>query len=301
MVRLNRRGRPSIFPSMRRLSVLLIAMSLGAALPAAASADTTAATSDLLVLDADRGSLVPRGSDRFDLTLRGVDRKVTWFTDRPQRAAGTTGVRTLVRDWAKLGFLRDRPNAAIELPDGATSADTLIVEIGRPRYDRAKATLRVRVRRIATTASVGGHATGADRRLPRRFGRVSLFIDNVPGGRSAGIQVLNDSGTEIAVASASLTGGTWQSPPQPGTGTEPLGVAQWSNVPSSAFGPIGGQMILSTPATGTFYTISWNWAWGSMLTAQATATSVGSSGRATTLVIDQGSYQPTALVVIAAS
>lgn len=274
-------------------------MALAAGWPAAASAGTTAATGDLLVLNADRGSLVPRGSDRFDLTLRGVDRKATWFSDRPRRAAGTTSVRTLVRDWAKLGFLRDRPNAAIELPDGAAGADTLIVELGRPRYDRATTTLRIRVRRITTTASVGGHAQGADRRLPRSFGRVSLFVDNLVSGRSARIQVINDSGAQIAVVSTNVSGGTWQSPPQPGTGIEPFAVAQWSNVPSSAFGLIGGQMYLTSPATGTFYTISWSWAWGSSLTAQATATAVGVSGSANTQVIDQGSYRPTALVVIA--
>jgi hypothetical protein len=283
---------------MRRLCVVVLALSFGAACPAAASAAATAAASNLLVLNAERGSLVPRGADRFDLTLRGVDRHVTWFADRPRRAAGTASVRTLVRDWADLGFLRDRPNAAIELPDGASGADTLVVELGRPRYDRRADTLRLRVRRITTTASIGGHAKGVDRRLPRRFGRTSLFVDNLPGSRGAVIQVVNDTRGPVGVSSVSLTDGRWDTTPQTGSQIEAFDVAQWSNLPTSPFGSIGGRFTLSGMVTGNTYAITWSWAWGGSFTAQATAFSLGGGGRVSTQIVDQGSPNPGALVVI---
>ncbi len=45
------------------------------------------------------------------LTVR--TRKVDWFTDRPQRQAGTITPETLVDNWQAWGFADDPPNAAL--------------------------------------------------------------------------------------------------------------------------------------------------------------------------------------------
>ncbi|MBJ7332101.1 MAG: hypothetical protein JHC95_19540 [Solirubrobacteraceae bacterium] len=241
--------------AFRRACLLVLFVFLLAA-PATASA-----SGRLLVLDGNSGTLTPRGGDRFDLEIHGIDNDVTWFADRPIRRAGSLTLRQVVRDWKKMGFVTDPPNAAIELLDGKAKADTLIVELGRPRLDAEAGILRVRARRITTKSSaLAGHATGVDRSLPRHFGRISLFVDNAATypTRSITLSVINNSRTDIVVAENALTGGQWDQAPVFGahlwTGSDSV----WVNGTDQMYVALGGSLTLATEGGGT---ISINWAW----------------------------------------
>lgn len=81
-----------------------------------------------------------------------------------------------------MGELRleaDHPNAALPLLDGHKPADTLVVEmLSRPRYNHRRRTMRYIVRRLGqATSALSGFEAARDRRVPRRFYDVSLFID----------------------------------------------------------------------------------------------------------------------------
>ncbi len=85
----------------------------------------------LFALESRAGTLVPdaaAGKGHFTLTLRGVERRATWFTDRPQRNAGRVTTRKLFRAWRELGFRATPPNAALVVDRAKSSRDTVAVE-----------------------------------------------------------------------------------------------------------------------------------------------------------------------------
>lgn len=259
---------------VRACLLLLVAVLLAA--PATASA-----SGRLLVLEGDTGTLVPQGKDHYKLEIRGADRDVTWFADRPVRRAGTLSLREVVRDWKKFGFVADPPNAAIELDDGAPKADVMTVELGRPRLSADREVVRFGVRRIAVKdGALAGHAEGVDRTLPRRFGRVSVFVDGATWfARSVTVSVLNASGQDLAVNYGLLTGGTWDNPPIPGSVISAAGQTTWVNGAANAFMPLGGTIVMS-PASGGTITVSWNWGPGTAVSGSVN--SVWTTGLAVT-------------------
>jgi hypothetical protein len=153
----------------------------GAAQPSIPSAQPTAV---LFTQTAAHGSLTPgkhksKGDSRYVLTLRGVAPQLVWFQDRPGRHTGHLSARDFVRGWKGFGFKADRPNAALSVLDGKESADTVVIELSRPRYDAKRRTMRYSARPISrATGTLSVFATGRDSGVPRRFGAVSLFIDN---------------------------------------------------------------------------------------------------------------------------
>jgi len=174
---------------MSRSPRLLIA-SLVALLAAATAAPASAAplpgvptdASLLFTVGADRGTL-RQSSGTLVLTLRGVDRRATWFTDRPDRNAGHVLTSQLIGAWPDLDFARVAPNAALVLDTERHTRDTIALELRRPTYDRARRTLRFAVRRLAALGpGLPQLHAQLDRRIPRRFGRATLFIDNAGTG-----------------------------------------------------------------------------------------------------------------------
>lgn len=287
-----RRG--PIAPSMKPLrACLLLLVALVLAAPATASA-----SGRLLVLEGDAGTLVPKGKDRYDLEIRGVDQDVTWFADRPVRRAGSLSLREVVRDWKKFGFVADPPNAAIELTAGAPKADVLTVELGRPRLRADRDVLRVSVRRIAVKdGALAGHAEGVDRTLPRRFGRVSVFVDGAAWfARSVTVSVLNASGQDLAVNYGLLTGGTWDNLPIPGSVISAAGQTTWVNGAANAFMPLGGTVLVS-PASGGTISLSWNWGPGTPVSGSVTSQSTIGLAVTSQLVNTQTS-SPTMQVIV---
>ena len=180
---------------MRHLVKTLVALAVLGAVPASAAAAPalTGVPSDaslLFSLESRAGTLVPdarAGKGRFTLTLRGVERRATWFTDRPQRNAGRVDTRKLFTAWRELGFRADPPNAALVVDRAKASRDTVAAEIRLRSYAPRRRTARLAVR---TLGSLGNGLRHINRRIdlrpPRRFGAASLFIDNATYGSGQG-------------------------------------------------------------------------------------------------------------------
>ena len=102
-------------------------------------------------------------------------RKLEWFTDRPNRDAGTLSARELVDHWGGWGFQSDPPNVALS-GDGVD----VVGELRRPELRNGK--LRFRYDPIR------GHLVDGN------LGTVSLVIDPTgPGGYE--LRVVNNSST----------------------------------------------------------------------------------------------------------
>jgi hypothetical protein len=114
--------------------------------------------------------------------------------------------------------------------------------------------------------------------------------------RTVNVSITNSSGTECDVLTFSLTGGSWQTPPQAGQPILPGATQNYVNFTDAAFTALGGTIAL-LPTTGGTLTIVWNWPWGGMVTGSATA--AGVTGVAVSAnVINPNTSSPTLQVSI---
>jgi hypothetical protein len=193
--------------------------------PSGSVTDATRTMSLLFVQNAQSGSLEPvAGSGDHDLRLRGVEPSTSWFSDRPQRQAGTEPTSAVVGDWDAYGFRADPPNAALVLTDHPEREDTVIVELRDPRYDEAARELHYRVRVLDTPREGLGFAVGqAPAQLPATFAAASLFIDDatVRATTTAGNDLqatATTTGTSIAATTTSAAAATTSAPVASPTG-----------------------------------------------------------------------------------
>jgi len=177
--------------------------------------DVAPASGRALPAKAEGGSLARGPDGDLRLVLRDPDAKVITFADRPARVGGARPLGRFVARWNRT-FGDDPPNAALQLDDAPASRDVVLLELGRPRRDRAAGTLTFRVRELRTTRRVqlSAIARRADTGVARRFGRASLFIDDGPSaiGYQVSINLLGGvpSGAPVAF---SLTLGNSQFQP----------------------------------------------------------------------------------------
>lgn len=86
--------------------------------PSASASDDTAADS-VSVLFSVTGDDVTlkalKGTRDHLVVISDPDSRVTWFTDRPIRDAGSIALGSFVESWGNVGFGQDPPNAAIQL------------------------------------------------------------------------------------------------------------------------------------------------------------------------------------------
>lgn len=159
---------------------LLFALLLAPAAAPAAGLGIPKGTPTLFSLNAERGTLTPTGAKgRFVLTLRQLDRRGVWFTDRPARQSGTVTPGVLFSSWKTLGFTADPPNAVVNVTGGRERADTIALELGAPRYDARMRAVRFSATTLRSLpAGLAHHGPKLDRALPRRFGQASVFIDD---------------------------------------------------------------------------------------------------------------------------
>jgi hypothetical protein len=153
---------------------LVACLACGLRAPAAGAATKVAAGGNLYLLQASGGTI--EGSR---LVLHRVDPRVTSFTDRPRRAAGSLTEERFAASWGKL-FGSDPPNAALEVQGAPTSKDVALLVLRDPHYDAARHTLTYSVRRLRKTGDVALASFGrrADGNAVTRFGRSSLFVDD---------------------------------------------------------------------------------------------------------------------------
>jgi hypothetical protein len=157
------------------LAAAVVALGLGSTTAFAAPNDAA-----LFVQTATRGTF-----DDGRLTLRGVTRHVAWFTDRPARDSGVVSFAAFRRGLFSRG--QPAPNAALDL-SGSGPSGVVALELRRPRYDARRGTVSYAAKRLRR---LGGsrmeHLAGrlSKRRIPRRFGSASLFVDGVAGNGCA--------------------------------------------------------------------------------------------------------------------
>lgn len=151
-------GKPATKPKMQRISLLY-------------------------ALNAGSGTLVPRKGTgaRYKLTLKGLDRTVTWFSDRPARRTSSFPIASLADAWKGFGFAADPPNAALTYSDrSGRPGRTVILELAHPRYARGRLSFSARALdpKSVKGANLRGHAVGADRNPAHGFTDASLFLDD---------------------------------------------------------------------------------------------------------------------------
>src|SRR3954453_11212355 len=122
---------------------ILAAVALGLACPGAAAALDERPISQLFVQNARHGSLEKvAGKPLFRLRLEGVSPQLVWFTEEPARDVGQIPAGGFVAAWRGLGFSADHPNAALTLLQGRRRADTVVLELYRPRYEPSRHAMR---------------------------------------------------------------------------------------------------------------------------------------------------------------
>ncbi len=132
-----------------RLTLSLALVGLTCTVPVMVQADTQSLTkpavagknqqkvSLLFVLKADT-AVIAKDDTGYTLTLKGMDNKVLYFSDRPVRRAGFITMDALMTDWSKgpNSFQDNPPNAAIVHADLKTNdkgvAQAIPVELMNP-------------------------------------------------------------------------------------------------------------------------------------------------------------------------
>lgn len=190
----------------QRLLIFTAIAAVAAAAAVTAPAHAASPRASLLfVQNADGGSLTPvKGrTGTYTLRLRGVDAHALYFSDRPERDTGVIAQPALLD---RLFSGSTPPNAAVEILGGTKRQDVMALELSQPRYERAKRTLTYRARSLKEVSNGLAHFDDRlDATLPRRFGAVSLFIDNVGDGNGCGASVTNASqGATFTIQSSSM-------------------------------------------------------------------------------------------------
>ncbi|WP_321507442.1 hypothetical protein [uncultured Methanoregula sp.] len=165
--------------------------------PTVAVMDQKTPVSLLFVQESPDATLIQGTDSTYTLTLGTVVPYTMYFSDRPDRVAGFTGMDDFISsfNWSVA------PNAAISRPGAKESEDTIIVVLSNPRYNAS-------AKRLTYTVSILGNyqestladfAAKADPVLPAALGKVSLFID------SSGTQVICPASHPYKCADGSCT------------------------------------------------------------------------------------------------
>ena len=145
-----------------------------------------ASTQWLYVIEAADGT---GGDGTF--TLRGVDRNVVAFADRPVRLARRMPVESVVSGWAS-GFGDDPPNASLAFElDGVEQVHA--VTLTNPVIDGDELTFDFTPLTDGAPLVVGARAAA----LPAQFESASVFID-ASGSRTAGSIAIGGNGDDDA-------------------------------------------------------------------------------------------------------
>ena len=231
------------------LAAAVVALGLGSGTAFAAPKDAA-----MFVQTATRGTF-----DEGRLTLRGVTRDVAWFTDRPARDSGVVSFAAFRRGLFSRG--QPAPNAALDV-SGSGPSGVVALELRRPRYDARRGTVSYAVKRLRR---LGGsrmeHLAGrlSKRRIPRRFGSASLFVDGLAGNGCAA-NLTNATSEVLLVTDASKWDtDTWVVP----SGNGPYGLTL-NPTDTRGWESDGGTL------RGCSNAVTWNTIYGVTITVQTT-------------------------------
>lgn len=150
------------------------------------SGDPPATLQYLFVQSAVSGSFVPSDTeeDIYILSLNGAAPVTTYFSDRPYRLSGYITTSDFIASWNDAsddGFLKDPPNAAIQIAGATSTEDVVIVELLDVLYDQDAGTVKYRtkiVRKVNDSIELFHSRNDPAESIPANFGPVSLFIDS---------------------------------------------------------------------------------------------------------------------------
>lgn len=189
----------------------LFGLAVLASTAAAAPARSGPAKGPLLFVQETAGGSIERlGHGAYRLRLTGVSPRVTTFTDRPRRRAGSQGLPSFVGTWGANGFAADPPNAALVLDHAPASHDIALLTLSHPHYDRARRTLTYRATPLhGDDGALASFARRADPVRAGELGGASLFVDDGGGGFTVTFNfqnaVLTTTTSQIIVS-----GGEWE-------------------------------------------------------------------------------------------
>jgi uncharacterized protein YjbI with pentapeptide repeats len=183
--------------------ILIAAAALVAlALPSAALAGAPPSdqqVDQLFVQSAHHGTLTPtKKAGFFHLALHRTARQTHSIycciqtpdhrTVTQERQIPTLG---FMHAWADFGFQADPPGAVLSLLHGVPEADTVALRLTHPKTRHRGRRVSYRARLLDEVGSnLQSYASQLDRRVPRRFGVASLYIDqetaSVAGGCTGG-------------------------------------------------------------------------------------------------------------------
>lgn len=157
----------------------------------------------LYVQQTSGGSILRVGPGAYRLRLTGVSPRVTTFTDRPRRRAGSQGIEGFVHKWEANGFGADPPNAALVSDHAPASRDVALLTLSHPRYDRATQTLTYRVAPLhGRDPALASFAGRADPLSAGELGSASLFVDD--GGGDPDTITVNFQNAELTTTSLQI-------------------------------------------------------------------------------------------------
>jgi hypothetical protein len=148
-----------------------------------------------------KGRFKPLGNSKFKVSLKGVDSRLTWFTDRPDREAGSVSFDDLISQWDN-AFAGNDPNSALIFKDESGNRDTVVFEQSKPRYNekKEKLTFKIKVHDQQKLDSITGalydEAQDADGSFTQTFSDFSLFVDNWIS-KDTSVNFINDTDTPI--------------------------------------------------------------------------------------------------------
>lgn len=163
--------------------LMLLGLALAAGLAYLALGEAPSPTF-LFVQQADSGTFEladDTNPDEYILTLEGVWPETTYFSDRPQRIAGTMSNEAFL-GLEGMFVSDDPPNAAVVVSDATSKEeDVIIVELMNPQYSMDTSTLTYTARLLDEKLPKGLTNWGAwnDASLPDSFSSVTLFIDSI--------------------------------------------------------------------------------------------------------------------------
>jgi hypothetical protein len=179
-------GKRQVYAGLACLLVLIASTATALAAGNSGKTPTVKKISVLYALNARTGTLRPQKGKgaKYTLVLKGLDRDVTWFSDRPARRSGSLPVAGFAEAWKGFGFAADPPNAALTYTDKRGDQDrTVIVELSHPRLADGKLSFAARALdpQKIREPNLAGHSAVADRHPARSFDDASLFIDDTSG------------------------------------------------------------------------------------------------------------------------
>ena len=201
----------------------------------------------LYLQEAQSGTFEQTGEGESTLTLESVSPRTFYFSDRPDRVAGSLGTS----DFARLETLfdpDDQPNAAIVLSDAqGTDEDVVVVTLANPRYDASTQTFTYDTTIVdEVTKGLAGWESDRDDSLPPSFGHVSLYIDSSDDTDCPG-QVSWDNGTVVVTATDDST-----RQPLPGVEVQLFGASGETDPDYSGTTDAEGKLTLSVIPTDAY-------------------------------------------------